>query len=327
MPTAAATFAFALVLGPTASPFPPPVSESTGRVSAPAEAAPPAGPVAAPPSAAPVAGPPTAAPVASPPTAAPPGTNALTAPPTQAPTTAKLPDAEGLRKVLADAKVRQESQRDLPEDSTDKVVTKTIVVKVPLHRSEPYPYDDAAYDDLYRDDRKEMRLSGYGGLTLHGSTIMNNPALWVGGRGGLIIGDYFSIGGAFYELSYRHGGPIVDPGGNELGIRAAYGGVQVGFGLMRRDRFSMSLEALVGAGKACISSRPGYRDDDWRCIESVKLFVTEPGISARFDVIEWLRLGLTAGYRFAAREAWRAPNDYQVSGPYVGLDVDFGWFE
>ena len=83
---------------------------------------------------------------------------------------------------------------------------------------------------------------------------------------------------------------------------------------------------LLGGGKACISSRPGYKDDEWRCIESVKMFVTETGISTRLDVTNWFRLGMTAGYRFVTRQAWRSPNDFQLSGPYVGLDVDFGWF-
>ena len=354
MPTATLAFAAAILVGPAtpgsyggvslptamvglAAPDPSSTPPPSTLAPAPPVAEPPAesAPIAGPPAAAPVAGPPAPAPapapapVASPPTPAPASTAAERIPPSPEPVltspTAELPSADGLSRALTEARELQHAEPEEEwEDMLDPPRTQTVVVKIPARDS--YAYDDQAYDALYDDDPPELRISGYGGVSVHGSTILHNPAVWVGGRGGLILGERFSIGGAFYQLSYRHGGPIVDPTGRELGIRAAYGGLQVGYVLFDRHRFELDLDTLIGAGSACISAQPGFADDDWRCIEAVRMFVTEPGLSARFEVVEFLRLGLTAGYRFVAREQWRPPNDFQVSGPYVGVDVDFGWF-
>ena len=49
-------------------------------------------------------------------------------------------------------------------------------------------------------------------------------------------------------------------------------------------------------------------------------------LSLGFVVTDWVRMGLTGGYRFVTREAWRSPNEFTLSGPYVGLDIDFGAF-
>lgn len=293
------------------------------------------GPSAGPPVAAPVATPPVPAPVAGPPVAAAePGDDAT---PSAAEVVdaavspvAGLPTAAGLTAALDDAAL---ANAELVPRADDRPVFGVVEHSTTMNlqpsdlETVAYPYDDAAYDELYDDTRRELRFSGYGGVSVRGSTIMHNPAVWVGGRGGVLIGDHLSLGGAFYQVSYRHGGPIVDPAGRELGIRAAYGGAQLGYRLVHRDRFAMDMDMLIGGGAACISGKPGYQDSDWRCIETVKMFVTEPGISARFNVMEWFRLGVTAGYRFATRQAWRPPNDFQVSGPYVGLDFDFGWFQ
>ena len=188
-----------------------------------------------------------------------------------------------------------------------------------------YEPDDYEYDDV--PVHHEFDISGYGGLGLRGSTINKNPSLWIGAHGGIIFGQRLSIGGAFYEVTYRHGGPIVDSNGKELGIRAAYGGMTMGIVLSRRKRFELSVDTLIGGGAACISREPGYQDDDWRCIEAVRMFVTEPSLSTRFILRDWFRVGLELGYRFVAREAWRAPNDFQLSGPFLGTSIDFGWFK
>jgi hypothetical protein len=193
-----------------------------------------------------------------------------------------------------------------------------IVVTEVVHRPVPRP-TVAEYEP------DEPRVHGFLGLSLRGTTINRNPSVLSGGRLGFVFDERFTIGAAFYSLTARFGGPIVDPVGNKLGMRMAYGGVLLGWTLYKGRVMQVGLDTLAGAGAACVSkSRRGY--GKWECIEKVGLVSIEPGLSVGFTVTDWVRMGLTGGYRFVTREAWRAPNEFTLSGPYVGLDVDFGAF-
>lgn len=193
----------------------------------------------------------------------------------------------------------------------------TQVVHRPVRVPPPAPPPDLSY---------EPRAHGFVGLSLRGtSTTNHNPSVLTGGRLGFVFDDRFTIGGAFYSLTARFGGPITDPVGNKLGMRMAYGGVLLGWTLYKGRVVQLGLETLAGAGAACVSkNRRSY--GKWECLEKVGLVSIEPGLSLGFVVTDWVRMGLTGGYRFVTREAWRTPNEFTLSGPYVGLDIDFGAF-
>jgi hypothetical protein len=190
----------------------------------------------------------------------------------------------------------------------------THVVHRPVRRPPPPPVPSY-----------EPRAHGFAGLSLRGTTVNYNPSVLSGARLGFVFDDRFTIGGVFYSLTARYGGPIVDPAGHKLGLRMAYGGVLLGWTLYKGRVMHLGLETLAGAGAACVSkNRRSY--GRWECIEKVGLVSIEPGLSLGFTVTDWARVALTGGYRFVTREAWRPPNDFTLSGPYVGLDVSFGAF-
>lgn len=205
-------------------------------------------------------------------------------------------------------------------DEVDRPRTITRVYHVPV-RPPPPPPPPAAHHEPHG-----IQIGGFGGVSLRGSALNRNPSVWAGARGAIIFGRRFAIGGAFYQATARFGGPIVGSKGEHLGLRAAYGGLTVDWTVWRKGITSLGIEGLVGAGAACVSRSPSYRGNDWRCIEAVRLFVFEPGMNVAFDITEWFRVGVSAGWRFVARQAWRPPNDFSLSGPYLGLNLDFGWF-
>jgi hypothetical protein len=206
-------------------------------------------------------------------------------------------------------------------DDVDRPRTITRIYHVPV-RPPPPPPPPPSYDD----EPTGVHIGGFGGLSLRGSALNRNPSVWVGARGAIIFGRRFAIGGAFYEATARFGGPIVGSRGERLGLRAAYGGLTVDWTVWRKGITSLGIEGLVGAGAACVSKSPSYGGNDWRCIEAVRLFVFEPGMNVAFDLTDWFRVGVSLGWRFVARQAWRPPNDFSLSGPYLGLNLDFGWF-
>jgi hypothetical protein len=206
-------------------------------------------------------------------------------------------------------------------DDVDRPRTITRVYHVPVRPPPPPPPPP-----VHEHEPSGIHIGGFGGVSLRGSSLNRNPSVWVGARGAIIFGQRFAIGGAFYQATARFGGPIVGSRGEHLGLRAAYGGLTVDWTVWRKGITSLGFEGLVGAGAACVSRSPSYRGNDWRCIEAVRLFVFEPGINVAFHMTEWLRVGVALGWRFVARQAWRPPNDFSLSGPYLGLNVDFGWF-
>ncbi|MCA9711162.1 MAG: hypothetical protein KDK70_35310 [Myxococcales bacterium] len=198
-----------------------------------------------------------------------------------------------------------------------RTVVVTRVVHSPSRPPPPIPEEPAA--------APEPRARGFMGFSVRGTTTNYNPSAMMGGRAGFTFRDRFTIGGAFYSLTARYAGRIVGPDGRELGLRMSYGGVLLGWRLYSGRVVQLGLETLAGAGASCIS-RDKRSVGRARCIEKVGLVSLEPGVTLGVMVTDWLRLGLTGGYRFITREAWRPPNDFTLSGPYVGLDLDFGAF-
>ena len=116
----------------------------------------------------------------------------------------------------------------------------TQVVHRPVRVPPPAPPPELSY---------EPRAHGFVGLSLRGtSTTNHNPSVLTGGRLGFVFDDRFTIGGAFYSLTARFGGPITDPVGNKLGMRMAYGGVLLGWTLYKGRVVQLGLETLAGAG-------------------------------------------------------------------------------
>lgn len=158
------------------------------------------------------------------------------------------------------------------------------------------------------------------------TTTNYNPSALMGARVGFTFADRLTIGGAFYSLTARYAGPIVDGNGRELGLRMAYGGVLLAWNLYQGRVVHVALEHLAGAGAACIS-KDKRSFGRAHCLDKVGLVSLEPGIEVGFRVTDWARVSMAAGYRFVTREAWREPNDYTLTGPYLGLNVDVGRFD
>lgn len=207
-------------------------------------------------------------------------------------------------------------EEDPPSPSSSTVVV-TQVVHPPAAPPPPIPEEPPPVE--------RPRSHGFLGMSVRGTTSNYAPSVLLGGRLGYTFRERFTIGGAFHSLTARYRGAIRDVDGRQLGLRMSYGGVLLGWRLYAGRVVHLGVETLAGAGAACISRDPKSVGRA-RCLEKVGLVSVEPGVQLAFVVSDWTRLGLTAGYRFVTREAWRAPNDFTLSGAYVGLSLDFGPF-
>jgi len=56
-----------------------------------------------------------------------------------------------------------------------------------------------------------------------------------------------------------------------------------------------------------------------------QVFVMQPSIGVELNVFRWFRIGADTGYRFVTNVDTPGFNDADLSSPYVGLRMKFGW--
>jgi len=70
----------------------------------------------------------------------------------------------------------------------------------------------------------------------------------------------------------------------------------------------------TGGGKLAIDDSP-----------TDQVFVMQPSIGIEVNVFRWFRIGADTGYRFVTNVDTPGFNDNDLSSPYVGLRLKFGW--
>jgi hypothetical protein len=208
-------------------------------------------------------------------------------------------------------------------EPADEVVTRQITVV--HHRSVPPPPPPPPRQTT---PNKPFFIGGYGGMSTRVTNVSKKVGILMGFRGGILLGERMSIGGAYYNLRRRYGAPILDDNDVPMALKMGYGGAQVGVTLVRHDNLEFNVSTLVGAGMACVSydTRPSRGAAKQHCEESVRMIVAEPEAQFNVTVTDWMRFGLSAGYRIVAREKWTPPNNFGLSGAHFGLNLEFGWF-
>jgi hypothetical protein len=201
--------------------------------------------------------------------------------------------------------------------------TTTTTTVVVTDRVRPMPYNPPQSQPQ---SRERIFIGGYGGFGGRLGPTSGRLSVFSNFRGGLLIGKRLSIGGSLVQMTKRLGAPIKGTSGREYQLGLAYGGVQVGLVALRRGRFEIGVDSLFGVGVACIYDR--HRDAHGRsaCLDSVKLFVAEPGAFIHFNLTDWMRVGFNGGYRFVGRQAWASGANFRLASPYFGANLDFGWF-
>lgn len=176
-----------------------------------------------------------------------------------------------------------------------------------------------------RRSSRPPRFGGYGGFDKRLGTASRKLGVFLGFRGGVILFDRVSIGGAAYWLQARLGKPIRDSLGNEMRLDVSYAGLTVGVTALRRKRVQLGVRGLFGGGSACIGYAELAEGED-PCYERVRIRVIEPSAVLYVKLFPFLRLAVEGGYRVVARESWRPPNNFPLSGGFGGLAAEFGWF-
>lgn len=172
----------------------------------------------------------------------------------------------------------------------------------------------------------EIEHGGYGAVVLKFSSVNNQFALFVGGRGGWIINHAFVLGIGGYGLVNDIPSYVIGPFGERY-VAFGYGGLDLEY-VFNSDRLiHLSLHALIGGGG--VRYRGGWENDMWsndsgRSSDAV--FVFEPGMNLDLNVIKWFRLSAGASFRFVRGSTSGVSTNRDLSGPSAQLTFRFGEF-
>jgi hypothetical protein len=166
-------------------------------------------------------------------------------------------------------------------------------------------------------------FGGFGGPAFRITQAAGETMALSGGGGAFIIGSRFAIGGAGFggttAVDARLAGSTVR-GEMDFG----YGGLTLEYIVGSSKLLHPTLGLLVGGGAVSVwpnDLRPRLRD---RGNESFG--VVEPQVGLEMNIVRWMRIGGTVGYRAViGSEETRLVND-QLSGASGTLVIRFGKF-
>lgn len=174
---------------------------------------------------------------------------------------------------------------------------------------------------------ENMTLGVYGGPEFKFTNINGELGFMSGGRGGLVIGKVFTIGGGGYGLSTNHKLKLINNLNQpqEYNIDAGWGGLFIEFVNKPNDLIHFSVNSLIGGGKASLTEQRFFSNewDDYDFDRS-SFFVFEPGVNVEFNIATFLRLSMGGSYRIVAGLNMKGLENSDLGGYSANVMLKFG---
>jgi hypothetical protein len=161
---------------------------------------------------------------------------------------------------------------------------------------------------------------GFGGPVLMVGSILGDPALFVGGRGGWVAGRTLSVGGGGYGLVNDNiEAPAVFTGGRRAIVEMGYGGFELEYLHRAHELAHFSIYALLGGGSV------RYRDRDrYESLGDDAFLVLKPAAQMTLNVTDFFRMSAGAGWRWTWGADLPGLGDNDLSGAAGMLTLRFG---
>lgn len=156
--------------------------------------------------------------------------------------------------------------------------------------------------------------------TLFSNSGIKLTGIWAGNTSNLNEdnGDYGVFHGGYFMAEFNKSLTIgyQSYGLNDQGLEMDYKGLHIGYAHQPWRVIHPTISLFTGGGKLKSRSGEHLRDD---------VFALQPALGLEMNVVKWFRLGLEGGYRFVFDTDIPGYNDSQVSEPYLGLRLKFGF--
>lgn len=171
----------------------------------------------------------------------------------------------------------------------------------------------------------DLRFSGCGGPSIHGTLVNGERGVLVGGYGGVMLNQTIILGGGGWGLVNNikadEAVQVLNPGNTQY-IRFGYGGFYMEYVHNPLDLFHFSASTLIGGGGVVYShdmKEPDERDGN-------PFFVIEPSLNAEVNVTDFLRTNIGVSYRWVNGLDMPHLTNADLSQVSVNLNFKFGWF-
>lgn len=164
----------------------------------------------------------------------------------------------------------------------------------------------------------EFESGGFGGPVVKFSQVMDDFAVFMGGRGGWIINHTLAIGGGGYGLVNN----IPAPENPDYIMVLGYGGIELTYIIASDRLIHTNIYALIGGGSLDFRER-GYEDDTY---DGDTFFIVEPGVDMIVNMTSFFRIGLGIHYRLISEVDYPGILNEDLDGPSVSVTFKFGHF-
>lgn len=168
----------------------------------------------------------------------------------------------------------------------------------------------------------------FGGPVVKFTSIRNQGAMMIGGRGGWIFGNSLAIGGGGYGLVTEVDAPAgVLPVEGPLDIEFGYLGLELEYIADPNSLGHLGFYTLIGAGATNYVKDVGpvYRSNQ-QAGETNFMFVLEPAMNAEINVTTWCRLNAGVSYRLVTGISQPGLKNSDFTGMTATLTLKFGSF-
>lgn len=182
---------------------------------------------------------------------------------------------------------------------------------------------------------KKPKLGGYASLGGAYTRMLDRDGGLVSLEGALLFDHRFSIGLAGYAFTETPDGPSARDG-SDRDFATLYGGVAARYAVFTPAPIYFTLGVVVGGGAISLynddyeNCRFGCDEDDedWRerNTETDAYFVLQPEVTMHVNLVRWMRLGVTGGYRITSGVERFGFEESDLNGLSLGGNVQIGWF-
>jgi hypothetical protein len=195
-------------------------------------------------------------------------------------------------------------------------------------------FSNDRHETLFGGD--SVTWGGFGAPEVKFSEVNGEFALYVGGRGGVIINNSFIIGLAGYgvvtshELENYHISGYAD---SSAYLRIGYGGLYLGYIINPNKVVHITTGIIIGGGGALYTRAYAYQDHDneYRdrqkfTYESSPFLIIEPSIGAELNITKFMRFEIGASYKLVSYVELPVTKNSDISGLSGYVTFKFGKF-
>lgn len=177
-------------------------------------------------------------------------------------------------------------------------------------------------------------FGGFLGFNMKVGDVNGQSALLLGGSISSVFSSKVNIGLAGYGLTTHVDGDTYDQEGELYQLDMGYGGLLIEPVIANKEVVHLTVPLILGAGGAGLRRdrfpRPqdpnGNNDNYYYHHESDAFVVIEPGLNVEINLMQNIRMGIGASYRYIYDNDLEGLSDSELSGFTGNIGFKFGWF-